>query len=699
VTPVVANALPLGAGVQAGRPEPLGLSLDEGGANVAVFSAHATAVYLCLLDADTGAETARIPLPECSGHVWHGYVPGVRAGQHYGLRAAGPFAPAAGHFFNPHKLLLDPYAVELTGVPQWSDALVAGEPDDPAAVDTRDTAALMPRCVARPALPLVDPSERPRTPWPATVLYEAHVRGLTRCWPDLDPAIAGTVEALAAPSVLDHLRTLGVTALELMPLHAAMDEPHLVRLGLHNYWGYNSASFFAPNPRYLGPGGLAGLRDTVRRLHEAGIEVILDVVYNHTAEGGAGGPCLSFRGLDNRSYYQRDAARPDGYANETGCGNRVNLAEPAVLRLVLDSLRWWAQCIGVDGFRFDLAPALLRSPHGFDPASAFLPALLQDPVLRELKLIAEPWDIGPDGYRLGGFPAPFAEWNDRFRDSVRGFWRGDPGTAAVLADGMLGSAQLFDHAGRSPWASVNFVSCHDGFTLADLTTYAQKHNEANGEGNRDGHNHNLADNFGVEGPSDDPAVQLARARRQRSLLATALLAAGTPMLRAGDEIGQTQRGNNNAYCQDNALAWQDWATADQSMLRFTRRLIALRKALPVLQQSRFLHTRVRADGLFDVEWLGIDSPTPHWQAADLPGFVVLLRGSAERADLPDPVAVMLILHNGPTAREVAVPGPDWWRLLDTAAPELEAARPGAVIAVQPGSLVVLAAANPLAEAT
>jgi len=697
VTPVAYASQPADSRVRAGRPEPLGLSLDAGGANVAVFSRHATAMYLCLLDASTGVETARIALPECSGHVWHGYIPGLQAGQHYGLRAVGPFAPRAGHFFNPHKLLLDPYAIELTGVPLWSEALVAADPDDAAVADTRDTVAVMPRCVACPVLPIIDPAERPHTPWHRTILYEAHVRGLTQCWPGLDPAIAGTVEALAAEPVLEHLRKLGVTALELLPLHAAMDEPHLVKLGLRNYWGYNSASFFAPNPRYLGPAGLAGLRDTVRRLHAAGIEVILDVVYNHTAEGGAGGPCLSFRGLDNLSYYQRDPASPDGYANETGCGNRVNLAEPHVLRLVLDSLRWWAECIGVDGFRFDLAPALLRSPHGFVPGSAFLPALLQDPVLRDLKLIAEPWDIGPEGYRLGGFPAPFAEWNDRFRDSVRGFWRGDPGTAAVLADGMLGSAQLFDHGGRCPWTSVNFVSCHDGFTLADLAVYERKHNEANGEDNRDGHNHNLADNFGVEGPSDDPALRVARARRQRSLLATAVLATGTPMLRAGDEIGQTQQGNNNAYCQDNELAWQDWSAADGSMLHFTQRLIALRQALPVLQQSRFLHTRVRPDGSFDVEWLGIDSPAPRWHDTDMPGFVLLMRGSAERGDLPDPGAVMLILHTGALACEAPLPGPDWWRLLDTAEPELEMARPGATIVVQPGSLVVLAATNPFRE--
>jgi isoamylase len=652
--------------VTSGSPEPLGVHLAADGVNVAVFSEHATAVYLCLFEQDSDREEARIHLPARSGHIWHGHVAGVSAGQAYGLRAKGPFSPAEGHYFNIQKLLLDPYARSLSAVPVWSDVLVAEDPALPGSPDDRDSASYMPRCLVTPELPVVPSGEPPQRPWYGTVLYEAHVRGLTRRWPGMRSSLQGTFEALGEPQVIDYLCRLGITAVQLMPVHASMDEPHLTRQGLRNYWGYNSVSFFAPNPRYLGPGGLAGLRETVRRLHAAGLEVILDVVYNHTAEAGAAGPMVSFRGLDNRSYYALDPESPDGYANETGCGNRVNLAHPQVLRLVMDSLRWWVQHVGVDGFRFDLAPALLRGSRGYSANSSFLPVLLQDPVLRDCKLIAEPWDIGPGGYRLGGFPSPFAEWNDRFRDSVKGFWRRDAGTAAVLADGLLGSAQRFDHGGRGPWASINFVSCHDGFTLADLTRYSSKHNEANGESNRDGHNHNLSENFGVEGDSTDPEICAARSKRQRNLLATAVLAIGTPMLRAGDEIGHSQRGNNNAYCQDNELSWLDWTDADGEILAFVRQLLAIRDALPVLQQSRFLHTQLRFDGQYDVRWQGLDSDEPRWHDADMPGFSLLVRGSAAQfaADV-DPMAVLLVLHSATEPRELRLPEGSWWCLLDT----------------------------------
>lgn len=669
--------------VSAGAPESLGLICDSEGANIAVFSEHATAIELCLFSQDGTRETTRIALPERAGNIWHGRVEGIRPGDLYGLRAHGAFSPADGHRFNPSKLLLDPYATSLSGPVLWSPALVGHSGN---AADPTDSAPYLPKCIAAAPLPWIDPSERPHTPWSETVIYEAHPKGLTQRWPGLDAALQGHIAALGSPEMVAHLKDLGITALELLPIHAFTDERHLVERGLSNYWGYNSVSFFAPETRYSGPGGVSTLRETVRRLHDAGIEIILDVVYNHTGEGDVDGPTLSYRGLDNLSYYHRDPDAPGGYANHTGCGNTFDLSHPFALRLVLDSMRWWVERIGIDGFRFDLAPALMRGPGGFDPGSAFLDALLQDPVLRNAKLIAEPWDIGPDGYRPGLFPAPIAEWNDRFRDSVRSFWRGDSSAPAALADGLLGSSQIFDCGGRQAWSSVNFVACHDGFTLADLTLYAERRNTANGENNRDGHAENLSDDFGHPGPSADHNLTSARERRRRNLLATALLAQGTPMLRAGDEIAQSQDGNNNAYCQDNAISWIDWASGDRDLLVFTCRLLALRRHLPALRQSHFLHGALRAqDGLPDTAWFGLDGKAVDWDNPSLDGYALLLRGDAS-------VAVLLVLNRGEGAHCLSLPdtgGIVWYRVLDTSNPDSGATIPERAPVIAPASLTVL----------
>ena len=662
----------------AGAPAPLGVTWDGEGANIAVFSENATQIDLCLFSEDGRRETARLPLPEKTGPVWHGYLPGLAPGALYGLRAQGPYAPERGHRFNPHKLLLDPYARALTGRVSAGDATLGYDPAAPEgdlSFSTADSAAAMPKCVVTAPPPPVPAAERPNTPWAETVLYEAHPKGLTQLWPDLPEALRGSYEALTAPPVLEHLISLGVTAVELLPVQAMVDDRWLVEKGLTNYWGYNTIGFFTPEPRYFGPGGRAGFRETVRRLHTAGLEVILDVVYNHTAEGDQSGPTLSFRGLDNAAYYRLQQGQKRFYVNDTGCGNTLNVAQPYVLRLVLDSLRWWVETMGVDGFRFDLATTLGREAHGFDPSGGFLDALRQDPVLSQVKLIAEPWDIGPGGYRLGEFPPPFAEWNDAFRDGLRKFWRGDAHAAQDMAERLLGSAGSFDCNGRRSWSSVNYVACHDGFTLADVTAYSEKHNEANGEDNRDGHQENFSDNCGAEGETEDTGIRLRRAQRQRNLLATLFLAQGTPMLRAGDEIGDSQQGNNNAYCQDNAISWIDWPAADRQLLGFTRKLIAFRKTHPCLRQSWFLHGRKRReDGEDDVKWLGIDGGQVNWRDPGLAGFCLVLRESAEAPPYAtDGDAVVLAFNGSQRPVTTTLPAPPkgrvWVRALDTAQPE------------------------------
>ncbi len=693
-----------GATMLAGAPERLGARWDGLGVNFAVFSEAAERLELCLFD-DEGREVRRLDMPEVSGGVWHGYVPGLAPGQRYGYRAHGPYDPARGLRFNPNKLLLDPYARALSGQLVLDDAIfgyTCGDPAGDLSFDPRDSAPFVPKSLVC-APPMPAQTARPVIAWPDTLIYEAHVKGLTRQWQEVEAPLRGTYEALGHPAVVDHLVKLGVTAVELLPLQAFVDEPFLTRRGLSNYWGYNTIAFFAPEPRYCGPAGAEGLRQAIARLHEAGIEVLLDVVYNHTGEGNQFGPTLCFRGLDNAAYYRLQTRRPRAYLDYSGCGNTLDLAHPFVLRLAMDSLRHWVEAYGVDGFRFDLAPLLARESGDFDAGSAFLDALRQDPVLAGVKLIAEPWDLGPAGYRLGAFPPPFAEWNDRFRDDVRRFWRGDAQAAPDLAARLLGSAEIFDRAGRRPWAGVNLLTAHDGFTLADLVAYTQPRNEANGEDNRDGHKSNHSDNCGVEGPSDDPAVRERRARRRRNLLATLFLSQGTPMLLAGDEIGNAQGGNNNAYCQDNPLAWLDWPAADLALLAFVRRLAAFRRAHPVLRQGRFLHARARIDGRPDAVWQDLAGGTPRWDDPDLKSLALHVRLAAGTPPYAESDDELLIAFNAEGAeRSLTLPAPPedrtWQRVLDTARPEApaEPATPSVTVAAE--SLAVFALAPVRAEA-
>lgn len=654
----------------AGRPWPMGAEWDGAGVNFAVFSANAQRVEVCLFSPDGATETARLPLPESEGNVWFGRLPGLGPGALYGLRAHGPWAPEAGHRFNPAKLLIDPFARALTHPLRWHPAMrgtaAGGRAPDPA-----DSAAVMPKAVVvAPTAPL--PGLRQARPAAETVIYEAHARGLTMRMQGL--AAPGTLAALGEAPVIDHLMRLGVTALELMPLQAFADDAHLVARGLTNYWGYQPVAWCAPDPRYLGPAGAEGLRRAVGRLHAAGIEVILDVVCNHSGEGGADGPTLSLRGLDNASYYR--LAPGGAFIDDTGCGNTLNTEHPAVIGLVLDSLRHWSGAYGIDGFRFDLAATLGRRAAGFDANAPLLAALRADSVLGRLKLIAEPWDTGPGGYRLGGFGHPFLEWNDRFRDGVRRFWRGDAGTVPELATRVAGSAPEFDHAGRPPTASVNYLAAHDGFTLADVVAYRDRHNLANGENNRDGHAENVSDNMGVEGPTDRPRIAAARARRIRAMLATLFLSQGTPMLQAGDEIGRSQGGNNNAYCQDNQTSWLDWAAADTALAAFVARLAAFRRAHPVLRQKLFLHARERdLDGRPDIVWWhesGRPMAAADWGEAHRRFLAVKLRTAARTPPFAArEEALLLVFNAGPPQRLVLPPrreGRGWRCSLDSSRP-------------------------------
>jgi glycogen operon protein len=687
-----------------GWPFPLGVTLERDGANVAVFSAHADRIELCLLDEAGRRETARLLLPERTDHVFHGFVEGLRPGQVYGLRAHGPWAPERGHRFNPARLLLDPYAKAIVGQFRWEGPNLV-DPQTPLAPDPRDSAPFVPKGVTRPtAAAEPDDPGRPGTPWDRTILYEAHVKGLTKLHPAVPEGLRGTYLGLAQPPVLDHLVKLGVTAVELMPVAAFLDELRLVRLGLRNYWGYNPYAFMAAEPRYAVRDPGAEFRAMVAALHGAGIEVVLDVVFNHTAETDHLGPTLSFRGLDNASYYRLD---PGCYLDWAGTGNTLDLAHPRVLQLVMDALRRWA-ALGVDGFRFDLATTLGRTGDGgFAPEAPFFQAIAQDPVLGGLKLIAEPWDLGPHGYRQGGFPPPFAMWNDRFRDCVRRFWRGDEAIVPELAGRLLGSADLYEAAGRRPQGGISYVTSHDGFTLKDLVTYARRHNEANGEANRDGHHASFSANWGVEGPTGNPAVRARRDRQRRNLLATLLLSQGVPMLLMGDELGRTQRGNNNAYCQDNELSWLRWERVepeDLALGEFLRRLIRLRQAYPLLWQTRFLHGRHRnAAGRKDVTWLapdGREMTEAQWQ--DPLNRCVGL-------ELVDEEATLLLLANVhgrsvPFVLPAVGAGTTGWRvLLDTAEatgvavqPRAEEA-PAARRVLAAGSLVLLDA-SPAASA-
>jgi isoamylase len=600
--------------LDAGTPNPLGATWDGLGINFAVFSAHAQRIELCFFDPTGRREVARIPLPECTDEVWHGYLPDARTGLIYGYRAYGPYNPQDGHRFNPHKLLLDPYAKQCAGSFRWSDALFGYRVHSSRAdlsYDRRDSAqGMLKAVVCDDGFDWRD-DHPPGVPWADTVIYEAHLRGMTMLRKDIRPEERGTFAALASPRIIRYLQSLGVTAIELMPVHAFVQDRALIERGLKNYWGYNTLGFFAIEPRYLSDGMRNEMRVAVRRLHAAGIEIILDVVYNHTAEGNELGPTLSFRGLDNASYYRLVADNKRHCVNDTGTGNTLNLSHPRVLQMVMDSLRYWVTSFHVDGFRFDLGVTLGREAWGFDQGAGFFDALRQDPILNRVKLISEPWDIGPGGYQLGNHPPGFAEWNDRSRDSVRRFWRGDAGERPEFAARLAGSGDFFDKQARRPWASINYATSHDGFTLADLVSFSRKHNEVNGEDNKDGAAENYSVNFGVEGPTNDETLLEIRARVQRAMLATVFFSHGTPMILGGDEFGRSQGGNNNPYCQDSEISWWDWARADsppgRELTTFVTKLIAIRRRYSALRSTQFFHGKTElALHLPDISWFDAD---------------------------------------------------------------------------------------------
>jgi isoamylase len=672
---------PLPDALLAGRPYPLGATCDGLGINFAVFSAHAERIDLCLFEPSGRREIARYTLPEYTDEIWHGYLPEATAGLLYGYRAYGPYEPERGHRFNHNKLLLDPYARALAGAIHWSDVLYGFRQHSPRgdlSFDRRDSAPAMPKGIVTDDSFNWGDDRPPAVPWSDTWIYEAHLRGLTMLREDIRPPERGTFAALAHPAVINYLRRLGITAIELMPVQAFVQDRFLHQQGLRNYWGYNTLGFFAPERSYLSNGSPHEMRTAVRRLHAAGIEVILDVVYNHTAEGDEVGPTLSFRGLDNASYYRLEADDRRRTVNDTGTGNTMNLSHPGVLRMVMDSLRYWVSSYHIDGFRFDLCATLGREHYGFDPGAGFFDALRQDPLLAGVKLIAEPWDIGPGGYQLGNHPPAFAEWNDRFRDAVRRFWRNDPGQRPEIAARLAGSADYFERHGRRAWASVNFVAAHDGLTLQDVATYVERHNEANGERNRDGHPANFSRNWGVEGPTDDPAINAVRDRVRRAMLATVFFASGTPMLLAGDEFGRTQGGNNNAYCQDNEVSWLDWrqaaSPAGAALIAYVTRLAAIRRQHPVLRSTLFLHGNVHpAPGIADIAWFDDRASSISAEAwNDLDQRTLVLRRVMRGAE--GKVAILTLLLN-PTdkCQDFRLPTPHLPArvLLDSAALNLE----------------------------
>ncbi|WP_181706222.1 glycogen debranching protein GlgX [Chthonobacter rhizosphaerae] len=657
-----------GRSIRSGRPYPLGATPDQDGTNFAIFSDHAERVTLCLYDDRGRHEIDRIDLEECTNGVWHGYMPDILEGAVYGYRVDGPWAPEYGHRFNANKLLIDPYAKELVGELTWDDALYGytiGAGDDADLVkDERDSAAFIPK-----ARVVADhPTRRvaPGISWPKSIIYEAHVRGLTMQHPNVPEKLRGTFAGLGTDPVIDHLKRIGVTVVELMPVHAFAQDRHLLERGLTNYWGYNTLSFFAPEARYLSNGNRSEIRETVDRLHDAGIEVILDVVYNHTCEGNHLGPTLSWRGIDNMSYYR---LMPDNkrYCDDlTGTGNALDTNHPRVLQMVLDSLRHWVDTYHVDGFRFDLALTLGRRPDGFDPRHPFFQAILQDPVLGNLKLIAEPWDVGPGGYQLGNFPAGFSEWNGDFRDVVRDFWAGTSGMLGAFATRFAASQDLFGEGHRRPWSSVNFVTAHDGYTLHDLVTYQEKHNEANGEGNNDGHSDNRSWNCGVEGETDDPEINAIRRRQKRNLLATLFLSQGVPMLLAGDEMGNSQGGNNNAYCQDNEIGWVDWSKTDEDLVDFIRTLADLRRRRSAIARAEFLTGDRGSRGVPDVAWFsstGSRMASDEWSQPHVKCLSVRLAPSRPREP-----SLLVMLNGAPDGVEFVIPkgNQNWLCLVDTA---------------------------------
>jgi glycogen operon protein len=694
-----------------GQPYPRGATWDGEGVNFSVFSSHAEKVELCIFDQTGKHELQRIELRERTDEVWHSYLPEARPGLLYGYRVHGPYQPEKGHRFNPHKLLIEPYAKHLQGPLVWSDAHFGyrlGHAKADLSFDKRDSAAGTPKCrVVDPAFTWGD-DRPPRVPWHDTVIYEAHVRGLTMKHPDVPRHLRGTYAGLGTAPVIEHLQRLGVTTLELMPVHAFVDDRTLLDKGLRNYWGYNTIGFFAPELRYSATGRISEFKTMVKALHSAGIEVILDVVYNHTAEGNQLGPTLSFRGIDNASYYRLSPQDPRYYMDFTGTGNTLNLQHPRVLQLLMDSLRYWVLEMHVDGFRFDLASALARELFDVDRLGSFFDTIGQDPTLSEVKLIAEPWDIGSGGYQVGNFPPGWNEWNDKYRDSMRAYWKGDGGLIGEFARRFTGSSDLYEASGRKPHASINFITAHDGFTLQDLVSYNEKHNEANGEENRDGNNNNHSWNCGAEGPTDDTAVKALRARQKRNLIASLLLSQGVPMVLGGDELSHTQGGNNNAYCQDNDISWLDWNLDEeqQRFLDFVAETIALRRRHPVFSRRRFLQgNTVTGDGTKEILWLtpdGAEMTETEWNQHFARCLGVYLAGAAiERRDKRGRLVKdnnFLLLFNA-HHEEIPFSMPDflgdrvWWTVLDTGSEEAPFVQrrmePGSKYPLQGRSLVLL----------
>jgi glycogen operon protein len=673
-----------------GSPFPRGATWDGEGVNFALFSENATCVELCLFDKSGRREIQRIALRERTDLVWHCYLPEARPGQLYGYRVHGPYDPARGHRFNHHKLLIEPYAMDIVGAVRWSDAHFGyriGHSQEDFSFDRRDNAADMPKCRVIDRAFTWGNDRSPNISWSDMVVYELHVKGYTMKHPGVPPALRGTYAGLATAPVIDHLKRLGVTSVELMPVHAFVDDRHLENQGCSNYWGYNSIGYFSPDHRYsvgnCASCAVSEFKTMVKSLHSNGIEVILDVVYNHTAEGNHLGPTLSFRGIDNAAYYRLVGNDRRYCMDYTGCGNTLNLQQPRVLQLIMDSLRYWVQEMHVDGFRFDLASALARELHEVDRLGAFFDILLQDPVLSQVKLIAEPWDLGEGGYQVGNFPVGWGEWNDRYRDTMRAYWKGDGGQIAEFARRLTGSSDLYERSGRKPYASVNFITAHDGFTLHDLVSYNSKHNEANGEGNRDGTDNNNSWNCGVEGPSEDVQINRLRAQQKRNLLATLFFSQGVPMLVAGDEMGRTQKGNNNAYCQDNDISWVNWAltSADRDLLAFTQRVITLRREHPVFRRRNFFQGRpIRGSDIKDLHWLkpdGSEMDDQEWAHDYARCLGVYLSGDSmqerDRRGHPIRDSNFLLLFNShhqtiPFQLPTLCVGCEWLTVLDTCLP-------------------------------
>jgi isoamylase len=666
--------------IEEGLPYPLGAQWSGKGTNFALFSANATKVEICLFDGER--ETHRFELPEYTDQIFHGFISGVGPGTFYGYRVHGPYEPSNGHRFNPNKLLLDPYARAHVGALTWNPALFGYqmESGDDLTFDERDSAAFMPKCV------VVDPdfdwqadAQRQNVHWDETIVYETHVKGFTKKHPGVPEHLRGTYAGFGTPEVIDYLKSLGVTSVELLPIHSFINDSNLLEKKLTNYWGYNTIGFFAPDPRYAADvaNSLREFKEMVAKLHANGLEVILDVVYNHTAEGNERGPTLSYKGIDNASYYRLLPDKKRYYINDTGTGNTVNLSHPRVIQMVMDSLRYWAGHMHVDGFRFDLGTILAREVYGFDEQSGFLKAMDQDPLLATVKLIAEPWDCGPGGYQVGGFPPGWAEWNDKFRDTTRDFWRAEVPPSA-LAPRLLGSGDVFNREGRRSWESVNFITAHDGFTLNDWASYNDKHNEANGEDNRDGSSDNRSWNCGAEGVTDNADILALRERQKRNMLATLLLSQGTPMLLGGDEFGRTQQGNNNAYCQDSDISWFDWTMGEaaEKQLAFTKRLIQLRRDYPILRRSRFLTGEHDTQlDIRDVTWIsaGGGEMTPEeWNTDWIRCFGAMLDGRCRKTAIArhgEDDSVLIILNSFEGVVDFKLPhttaGPQWTLLLDT----------------------------------